>query len=126
MRLDRTAIRAIDNEFRGMACVSEIGMILAILKCIGRVLVLGANCVVGIALVVVLATGRDHTRVRCVLLMMRLFKIVTAIPERVAPRQQSMESRTPCSEASTLANALMQAIKTMQPSRSHNATLLYV
>ncbi|XP_047026313.1 uncharacterized protein LOC124634698 [Helicoverpa zea] len=31
-----------------------------------------------------------------------------------------MESSTPCSEASTLANALMQAIKTMQPSRSQH------
>lgn len=70
VRLDQTAIRATDNELRGMACVSEIDMILAILKCIGRVLVLGANCVVGIALVVLLATGRDHTRVQCVLLTM--------------------------------------------------------
>lgn len=33
---------------------------------------------------------------------------------------RSSESVVPCSEASTLANALMQAIKTMQPARTHS------
>lgn len=49
--------------------------------------------------------------------------IVTPASVNVAPRQQSIKSvksGTPCSEASTLANALMQAIKTMQPSRSQH------
>lgn len=45
---------------------------------------------------------------------------VTPTPDKLVPRQQSTESSTRCSEASTFATALMQAIKTMQPSKSQH------
>ncbi|CAG9577067.1 unnamed protein product [Danaus chrysippus] len=65
--IDRTVTRVIGVVHRKMACGSEIDMILAIPKCIGRILGLGANYVVEIALVVLTESDRGHNPVPCLL-----------------------------------------------------------